>query len=327
VTLDQQLPVGVWLFPEAPAAELVQTFEAAEELGLDEVWIGDEGPAHQDPFAVLAAAAVRTSRITLGIAVTNPYLRHPAVTASAMATVAELSGGRAILGLGAGGGVALDPVGITRAKPLTRTRDALRIARAVVDGRATEGYLPPDGAASRGPLPVYIGARGEAFNRYASAEADGAFLGGIPFADLGTAVGWTRSVRPVPIALYPSVIFDGEDLEWARPRFIFAFLDTPASTRRHAGLSEDEVRRAVESFEQGDDAPARDLITDEVLANLAVIGDPGVIAARLAELVRTHRPASIGVCLRTPRPLQARLGDVQQVFARMSKLLPSEDTA
>jgi 5,10-methylenetetrahydromethanopterin reductase len=318
-----RLPVGVWLFPEAPATELVETFVAAEALGLDEVWIGDEGPAHQDPFAVLAAAAVRTSRVTLGIAITSPYLRHPAVTASAMTTVAELSGGRAILGLGAGGGVALDPVGIARTEPLKRTRDALRVARAVMEGRATEGYRPPEGAVRHESLPVYIGARGEALNRYASAEADGAFLGGIPFADLGTVVGWTRSVRPVDIALYPSVIFDGADLEWARPRFIFAFLDTPASTRRHAGLSQDEVRRAVESFEQGDDAPARQLISDDALANLAIIGDPGVIASRLAQLVAAHRPTSIGVCLRTPQPLHARLEDVREVFTLMSKLLSS----
>jgi 5,10-methylenetetrahydromethanopterin reductase len=323
VTLHSRLPVGVWLFPEAPAAELVETFVTAEGLGLDEVWIGDEGPAHQDPFAVLAAAAVRTSRITLGIAVTNPYLRHPAVTASAMATVAELSGGRAILGLGAGGGVALDPVGITRTEPLTRTRDALRVTRAVVCGRATEGYRPPEGAARHEPLPIYIGARGEGLNRYASAEADGAFLGGIPFAHLGTVVGWTRSVRPVDIALYPSVIIGAEDLEWARPRFIFAFLDTPASTRRHAGLSENEVRRAAEAFEQGDDTLARRLISDDVLANLAVVGDPGLIASRLAGLVTAHRPTSIGVCLRTPQPLHERLEDVAEVFTLMSKLLSS----
>src|ERR1700689_4781567 len=109
VTAPSRLPVGVWLFPEAPAAELVDTFVAAEELALDEGGIGDEGPGPSDPFAILAAAAVRTSRVTLGVAVTNPYLRHPAVTASAMAAVADLSGGRAILGLGAGGGGALDP--------------------------------------------------------------------------------------------------------------------------------------------------------------------------------------------------------------------------
>ena len=83
------------------------------------------------------------------------------------------------------------------------------------------------------------------------------------------------------------------------------------------------MRRAVEAFEEGDEAPARRLISDDVLANLAIIGDPGVIASRLAGLVTTHHPASIGVCLRTPRPLQERLEDVQEVFALMSKQLPS----
>jgi len=83
------------------------------------------------------------------------------------------------------------------------------------------------------------------------------------------------------------------------------------------------VRRAVESFEQGDDAPARQLISDDVLANLAITGDHAAIAARLAELVEVHKPASIGVCLRTPRPLHERLEDVQGVFTLMSTQLSS----
>ncbi len=224
---------------------MAETPAAAEELGLDEVWIGDEGPAYSDPFAVLAAAAVRTSRVTPGSRVTNPYLRHPAVTASAMDAVADLSGGRAILGLGAGGGVALDPVGIARTEPLRRTKDALRLARAVAGGQVTDGYWPPPGATRHEPLPIYIGARGEAFNCYASAEADGAFLGGIPFADLGTVAGWTRSVRPVDIAL-TRASSSTERIWRARPASSSP-LDTPASTRRQAGLSEDEVRQAVES--------------------------------------------------------------------------------
>ena len=69
---------GVWFFPDAPSASIVETIVAAEQLGLDEVWLGDEGPA-RDPFALLAAAAHVTRRIRLGIGVTNPYLRHPTV--------------------------------------------------------------------------------------------------------------------------------------------------------------------------------------------------------------------------------------------------------
>ena len=50
------LRTGVWFFPEASAPELVDAVVEAERLGLDEVWLGDEGPA-REPFTVLAAAA------------------------------------------------------------------------------------------------------------------------------------------------------------------------------------------------------------------------------------------------------------------------------
>jgi 5,10-methylenetetrahydromethanopterin reductase len=312
-------PAGVWIFPELPADALVDAFCLAEALGLDEAWIGDEGAAHRDPFAILAAAAARTERIKLGVAVTNPYLRHPAVTASAMMTVHELSGGRGVLGLGPGGGVALDPLHIERDRPLSRTRDAVRIVRAVAQGTPTEGYEPPADPFTAPTLPVFIGARGERFNRYASAEADGAFLGGIPFAMLDRAVSWVRSVRPIEVALYPSVILDDEDLEWARPMFIIAFLDTPASTRELAGLSEQDVSRAVRALEDGDQGPARKLITDDVLGQLAIIGTPTHIGRRLAALVKAHQPTSIGVCIRTCRSLSDRMPAVEEIFAATAK--------
>jgi 5,10-methylenetetrahydromethanopterin reductase len=312
---------GVWLFPEVPSADLLDAFSAAESHGLDEVWLGDEGPAHRDPFAVLAAAAVRTERILLGVAVTNPYLRHPAVTASAMMTVQELSGGRAVLGFGPGGGIALDPVGVERVKPLSRTREAVRIARAVTAGRSADGYHPSPDPFTTPDLPVFVGARGERFNRYASAHADGAFLGGIPFPLLETAFGWVRSVRAIPVAFYPSVVLDQEDLEWARPSYIVPFLDAPASTRQLVGLSEDEVRRAVLALQQGDEGPARSIVTDQLLAQLAVVGTPAQIGSQLAGLARRYRPASIGVCIRSSRPLASRIPEIEEVFAAMSREL------
>ena len=55
-----------------------------------------------DPYVALAAAAASTTRLGLGIGVSNSITRHPAVTASAIASLQELSGGRAVLGLGRG---------------------------------------------------------------------------------------------------------------------------------------------------------------------------------------------------------------------------------
>src|SRR5258706_2525017 len=95
---------------------MVEFLQYAEHLGLDEIWLGDEGPA-RDPLSVLAGAAVRTNSIKLAVGITNPYVRHPAATAISMMTVHELSGGPAILGLGVGRSLALGPLGMSTLHP------------------------------------------------------------------------------------------------------------------------------------------------------------------------------------------------------------------
>ena len=140
---------------------------------------------------------------------TNPYLRHPAATASAFGTLAELAPGRVVLGLGAGGGLALGPVGVEREQPCTRVTDAVRIARAVLCGTSTDGYTVPPHAIRAPDVPIFIGARGERLNRLASEVADGVFLGGVPLPMTATTLEWARSRRPVAAALYPNVAFNG----------------------------------------------------------------------------------------------------------------------
>jgi 5,10-methylenetetrahydromethanopterin reductase len=294
---------GVWFFPDVPSALIVQTIERAEALGLDEVWLGDEGPA-RDPFALLAAAAARTSRIRLGIGVTNPYLRHPSVTAATALTIHELSGGRMILGLGPGGNIALGPAQVQRVAPLKETRRALRIIRAVCRGEATEGYTPPPHALAAADLPIYIGARGEAFNRLASESADGVFLAGIPRSRLQPTLAWAHSCRPVAVSVYPSAVFESERLEMVRPRMIYALLDAPEATRAALGLCSDDVRAAVDALSSGDSGPARRLIDDRLLDELLIHGSAHDAGRELANRVRPLQPASIGVALLTDDPLR-----------------------
>src|SRR5437899_12182635 len=168
------------------------------------MWLGDEGPA-RDPLAVLAAAAIRTSRIRLAVGITNPYVRHPAMTAVSMMTVHELSGGRAVLGLGVGGNLALGPLGITPIHPLATVRTALRTIRAVVRGERNDGYSPPATAMTAPDLPLYIGSRGPLINRLASRAADGAFVAGLAVSQLARGARWARSVRGDSICLYVNV--------------------------------------------------------------------------------------------------------------------------
>ncbi|MCH7897258.1 MAG: LLM class flavin-dependent oxidoreductase, partial [candidate division NC10 bacterium] len=74
----------------------------AEEVGYDGIVYVDSQNLAGDCYVALALAAQATSTIKLGTGVTNSFTRHPAVTASAIATVQVESGGRAYLGIGRG---------------------------------------------------------------------------------------------------------------------------------------------------------------------------------------------------------------------------------
>lgn len=204
--MPSSLRTGVWIFSDAPAMDLVEAVGAAEAGGVDDVWLADEG-VPREPVPVLAFAAARTHRVRLGVGITSPYLRHPGAIASTMATLDELCDGRAMLGLGVGGSLSLDPFGIVPDRPVAAVRNAIRVARGVLARTTTEGYDPPDHAGPARAVPIFVGARGEQLNRLASREADGVFLSGFDLGQLDEPVAWARSARPVHVALYASVRF------------------------------------------------------------------------------------------------------------------------
>lgn len=195
---------GVWLYPGCHADALVDAVVAADELGLDEVWIADEGVA-REPFAVLAAAARPTRRITLAVGITSPLLRHPGAIASTVATLDELSGGRALLGLGVGGHESLGPFGLSTDRPVGMMRDAIAVARAVLGGATVTGYEPPPHAAPARPgVPIWVGARGMQLTDLAARAADGVFLSGCSQEQHAEIIPRVRAIADTQIALYES---------------------------------------------------------------------------------------------------------------------------
>jgi 5,10-methylenetetrahydromethanopterin reductase len=254
---------GIWLYPDAPARALVDAVVAADAGGVDEVWIADEGVA-REPVPLLAAAAARTRHTLLGVGITSPLLRHPGAVAASVATLDELSGGRAVLGFGVGGEQSLEPFGIEARRPVALVRDAIRTAHAVLRGTAASGYAPPLHASPPRDVPVFVGAKGEQLNRLASREADGVFLSGFALDRLDTAVGWARSVRPVHVAVYASVRFDpgaAEDPTALRgsPAAVAAGLAQLAARLEpdSVGLALVDGRTPVEHVERALDALAR----------------------------------------------------------------------
>ncbi|WP_051580066.1 LLM class flavin-dependent oxidoreductase [Pseudonocardia acaciae] len=92
----------IWMLSFTSARELPRLARQAEDHGWDGLLVADSQNLTGDPYAVLTMAATVTDTLGLGTGVTNPVTRHPAVTAAAIATVQQYSGGRAVLGIGRG---------------------------------------------------------------------------------------------------------------------------------------------------------------------------------------------------------------------------------
>ena len=129
----------------------------------------------RDPYVWLSFAAKATTKIRLGPFIDNPMLKHPAVTASSIATLDEISGGRALLGLGVGD-TAVRMLGI---KPATvcELEIATIIARQLLAGEAVSvGAERPARMWNPRKVPVWIAAGGPKTLRMAGRIADGVFL-------------------------------------------------------------------------------------------------------------------------------------------------------
>jgi 5,10-methylenetetrahydromethanopterin reductase len=94
--------VQVWATGAGVPGQFVRRAEQVERAGFDGLTIVDSQNLAADCYVELALAAKVTSRLLLGTGVTNPFTRHPAVTATAIATVQAESDGRAMLGIGRG---------------------------------------------------------------------------------------------------------------------------------------------------------------------------------------------------------------------------------
>lgn len=118
---------GVLILGDKPMAWLRETAVLVEELGYDQLWHADE-KFFRDGYISLALVAEHARRIRLGIAVTDPYSRHPALTAMATATLSDLAPGRITLGVGAGGS-GFQSLGIARQRPVAAIRESVDLMR------------------------------------------------------------------------------------------------------------------------------------------------------------------------------------------------------
>jgi 5,10-methylenetetrahydromethanopterin reductase len=166
---------GIVLLPES-LGEFAGLCREVEASGFDLLGVADSQSVFRELYVALTVAAQVTSRVRLGPLVTNPLTRHLVVTASAIASVDEVAGGRALLGLGSGDS-AITTIGAPPAT-LAGLEDAVTTL-----GRLTAGEPVARGGRtwrvhrSTRRVPVYLAAEGPRTLELAGRVADGVVVG------------------------------------------------------------------------------------------------------------------------------------------------------
>ena len=291
--------IEIGLYSVSSTAENRAAARRAEARGFRRVWLAEDHHS-RDIFVQATAIGVATEAIGIGLGIVNPFTRHPAQIAMAVADLEELAGPRFTLGLGAGWS-SIAAHGLENPRPITALREAAEICRGMLGGArfAYEGSLyrlPAPGARltfrpPRPGVPLYFGTMGPRTLRMAAPLADGVFFSVLAspayvahclgHARAGLAAAG-RDIGEIDAACY--IIFSvDEDGDAARAaargliahylmripdtiRFEYAGLDVARMQSVQAGL-----RAAAAANRLG---PAAEALDDDIVAALAVAGTP-----------------------------------------------------
>lgn len=161
---------------------MVELAVLAEKNGFDQCWVSHD-VFMRSSFVTLTSIADHTSRMSLGNTILNPYTTNPAELAMFVASLDELTNGRAICGISAGALEYMEWLGIPTPRPLTRTREAVELIRLLISGEkakfagkefnwSDQAYMRYKPVRSK--IPVYIGGQGDKMLEYSGEAGDGA---------------------------------------------------------------------------------------------------------------------------------------------------------
>ena len=168
----QKIKFGVGVYGTDDAREAVQLALAAEELGYQRFWIGDSHMIWRELYVLAGAIGIATKKIQIGPGVTHPAVRHLTVTASAMATLNELTEGRAFLGFGVGatgpGNIGMKPHTVAELEAdIILLKQILAGETVTMNGVDVRCLFPAPG------VPLYIGTRAPQGMKITCRLADG----------------------------------------------------------------------------------------------------------------------------------------------------------
>lgn len=270
----------------------------AERAGFDQIWTGND-LFRRSGAVPMTLALDATSRIHVGSSVFNTSSMNPAEVAGVAAALQDLSGGRFILGIGAGSELYLPWAGLELLSPLERTRRGLRAVRALLDGGspadvegAGEGWSPhaklKEGAA---PTPIYLGVMGPKLLQLAGREADGVIALCLP----PTRFHWVKENidrgsagnRSIDLGCGLWVCID-EDADTAKRMLadrIAAYAgQLSKDALEGAGYDVERFQRVQQLYTDGAVDEAIDLVDDDML-RLGIVGDAALVVDQCLDLI------------------------------------------
>jgi probable F420-dependent oxidoreductase len=258
-------------------------------LGYTDVWSAET--TGTDAFTPLALAAQWSPELRFGPAIAPVYTRGPATLAMTAATMAEVTGGRFVLGIGSSSPVIVQRWNaIPFEEPFKRTRDTLRFLKAALAGEkvtadydtfSVKGFKLERPPAEK--VPIMLAALRPNMLRLAGREADGAitnWLASTDVAQVKEELGGSELAARI-------FVCPTEDADAARAlgrMLIGTYLTVPAYAAFHDWLGRGEVLRPMhEAWAAGDRKAASKAIPDEVVDALVVHGSVDECRARVAE--------------------------------------------
>lgn len=167
---------GITIPPERSLREYAEWARLAEEVGFERLGVTDGQSIRRELYAAMTAVALHTQRILFGPRVTNPVTRHPAVAASALATIEEMAPGRVFAAIGSG----FNAVETISERPATLQQ--MRAYIQAIRELHTRGVTEYRGKTvkflwARPRIPLYLAAHGPRTLQLAGEIADGVVVG------------------------------------------------------------------------------------------------------------------------------------------------------
>lgn len=282
----------------------VRAAQLADELGYESFWIPEAWG--YEIFTLLTELALSTRRIQLGTGIVNVFSRSPGLLAMSAASLDEISEGRFVLGLGTSGKRVIEGFhGREFQRPLTRTRDVIRVVRTLLAGgklheagAEIDAYRPFELAMKplRPRIPIYVAALKQKAIESIGELADGWIPTFWPYDRLGVGRAWIeagarkagRDPSEIVTAPFTTALPIAGDAGSFMAREIISFYiggmgDYYIELLSGFGFA-DECKRIADTYaDKATRAQAASLVTPAMVEALTVSGDP---ASCLAELER-----------------------------------------